>query len=277
MLAPIIVAALFAAPADSSENSAVESFKLELGAQAYFTRLAGNFDDGTSTVTVEDIGLHDSTIAIDASFTVHDGKFHTSLQGLSFRASGSGTAAETMSFEGITVASGDTFTSSFDEWTFGAKVAYDMWEPYAAEAGAKPALSLNAFSFTIQAIVALDFINMSRTISDTTTITTFEGNDSFLVPMVGGGFEVGFDVKNYVPLVERLEIYTDALIGGTMPLQSDGGFGMALNIDAGCRLRVTHNLAFTVGYQLVCGSYDGRDIDLTGSLQGIVVGASWKF
>ena len=96
MLAPIIVAALFAAPADSSENSAVESFKLELGAQAYFTRLAGNFDDGTSTVTVEDIGLHDSTIAIDASFTVHDGKFHTSLQGLSFRASGSGTAAESL-------------------------------------------------------------------------------------------------------------------------------------------------------------------------------------
>ena len=78
MLAPIIVAALFAAPADSSENSAVESFKLELGAQAYFTRLAGNFDDGTSTVSVEDIGLNDSTIAIDASFTVHDGKFHTS-------------------------------------------------------------------------------------------------------------------------------------------------------------------------------------------------------
>ncbi|MSR41292.1 MAG: hypothetical protein EXS10_05245 [Phycisphaerales bacterium] len=221
--------------------------------------------------------MHDSTIAINAAMTIHEGKFHVALQGMSFETSGSGIAAETMSFEGITVNNGDAFTSSFDAWIFGAQVAYDLWEPYAADGDAKAAPNSNAFSFVIQGIVALEFVNMSRTISDTTAFDTFEGNDSFLVPSVGAGFDVGFDLGDAVPFAERLEVYTDVLIGGTMPLQSDGGFGMSLNIDAGCRLWCTPHLALSLGYQLIGGSYDGRDIDLTGSLQGIVVGASWRF
>ncbi len=277
MLASIVVAAALAAPPELVETVPARSFQLDLGAQAYFTRLVGNFNDGAAQVSVEDIGLHDSVIAIDAAMTVHEGKLHASLQALSFNTSGSGIAAETMSFSGITVGDGDAFTSSLDLWTFGAKVAYDFWEPYADDTGSAQHATPNNFEFVIQGVLALEFVNMSRTISDTTALASMEGDDSFLVPSVGGGFDVSFDVEHAVGFVERVEIYTDALIGATLPLQSDGGFGMALNIDAGCRLWLTPHFAMNFGYQLVGGAYDGRDIDLTGSLQGIVVGASWRF
>ncbi len=274
MLASIVVAAALAAPPEVTESAPERTFELDFGGQAYFTRLVGNFNDGAAQVSVEDIGLHDSAIAMDAAFTVHEGKFHASLQALSFNTSGSGSAAETMSFSGITVNAGDAFTSNLDTWTFGAKVAYDFWEPYAEDANAPNA---DDFAFVMQGIVAVEFVNLSRTINDLTTLDSMEGDDSFLVPSVGGGFNVGFDVGHAVPMVQRLEIYTDALIGATLPLQSDGGFGMALNIDAGCRLWLSPHFSLNLGYQLVGGAFDGRDIDLTGSLQGIVAGASWRF
>lgn len=265
---------------------APEPFRLALTLDAWLPRLSGHFTDGgparDAKVDIRDPDLRGSEPTFAGELSVAFDRYDVSLRGFAFSTEGSGPATSAFSLDGVAIAAGAPFSSSFSWWSAGIEVAYDLWRPLAErptpwsepQAGWTP--PSNGTDFAILGLVSADLSAIERALTNEATGSGSDAKESFVSVEAGLGFRLGFDAPSGTPVVRRVEIGAKAAAGLTMPM-GDGDFGGAARIEAGLTAWFCAEGAATIGYRLVGGSFDGDEMSLDGSLQGLFAGVRIAF
>lgn len=261
-------------------------FRLALELDAWFPRLEGDFTDGgparDAEVDVRSPDLHASEASFAGALAIVRERLAISLRGFSFSTEGSGPAAAAFELGGVPVAAGDAFASDFAWWSAGVEVAYDFWKPlderptpWSARRDGWTAPA-NGTDFAILGLVSADLSGLSRTISNLSTGLATDANESFVALEAGLGMRLGFDTSSRIPVVRRVEFAAKAAGGVELPM-GGGDLGSAARVEASLTAWFCHEGAATFGYRLVGGSFDGEDMALDGSLQGLFAGIRIAF
>jgi hypothetical protein len=285
LLAPALLAAsAFAADPALSEAplGETEPFRLSLSLEAWFPRLEGEFTDGPADVDVRTPDLHDAEPSFAGALAFRQDRLEVALRGFAFATDGGGAADAAFELGGLSVDAGDDFTADFSWWSVGAEVTYDFYRPLAerptpwseARDGWKPAA--NATDLAVFALVSADLNQFERTLANLDTGLSTDANETFASLAVGVGFRLSFDTKPSMPLIRRVDLGAKAALGAHLPL-GGGDFGVGARIEADIRAHFNEHVAAYFGYRYSGGGFEGEDMTLEGSLQGIRGGIRIEF
>jgi hypothetical protein len=277
-----LAAALALEPEAAPITSEPAEFQLSLALDAWLPRLEGDFTDAGAKVDVRTIDLHDAAATFAGALTMTRDRLDVTIRGFSFSTDGGGVATTPSTLGGITISTGDTFTSDFSWWSAGLEIAYDIYRPLAERPTAwsdpranwEPAA--NATDFSVFLLLSADIDAMSRTISDATSGLSTDANESFAAFEVGLGFHLGFDTSPTLPILRRIDIGAEAAYGLSVPT-GGGDLGGASRVEANISAWFCQEGAVYFGYRLVGGSFEGDDMSLDGSLQGLHAGIRLAF
>lgn len=270
------------ASASAPATDADSSFRLSFSADAWFPRLEGEFTDGPANVDVRSPDLHGSEVAFSGELALTRDRLKVALRGFSFDTAGADAAPEAFNLGGLAVAAGDVVDTSFSWWSAGARVSYDFFRPLAEQstpwsapkAGwTKPA---NNTDLSVFALVSIDVEAMRRSILNVTSGLATNANETFAVVGAGGGFRLSFDTKQRVPVIRGIEL-SAAITAETVLPMGDGDLGFGMRIETELSVRFCPQGCAYLGYRYAGGGYEGEDMALRGSLQGIRGGVRLEF
>jgi hypothetical protein len=287
-IAPALLVASVLAADQSAEPAAVAiaddapAFKLSLSLEAWFPRLEGEFTDGPADVDVRTPDLHDSEPSFAGALAFRQDRLEVALRGFAFATDGGGAADTAFELGGLAVDAGDAFTADFSWWSVGAEVTYDFYRPLAEQptpwgeprAGWKPAA--NATDLSVFLLVSADLNQFERTLANLDTGFSTDANETFASLAVGVGFRLSFDTKPSMPLIRRIDLGAKAAYGAHLAFGGgDGGTGG--RIEADIHAHFSEQLSAYFGYRYSGGGFEGEDMTLDGSLQGIRGGIRFEF
>jgi len=263
-------------PADPSE------FRLSLALEAWFPRLEGKFTDGPAKVDVRSPDLHDSEPTFSGALRFTRDRLHVEVRGFRFSTDGDGAAPESFTLGGLPVAAGDAIDTSFSWWSAGAQVSYDFFRPLAeqrtpwSEPRSDWTPPANATDLSVFALVSADIAGIERTLANQTTGLSTDARETFAVLDAGIGFRFAFNTKEWFPIVRRVDLGATVAAGAVIPV-GGGDFDLGARIEADIKAWFCDAGAVTFGYRYLGGTYDGEDMTLEGSLQGLRLGVEFRF
>lgn len=283
--APILLAgtALAADPAPAAPVvDDPNAFKLSLSLEAWFPRLEGDFTDGPASIDVSTTDLDDSEPSFAGELALTRDRLAVSLRGFAMATEGRGPVDSAYTLGGLAVDAGDAVDNSFSWWSAGAQVAYDFYRPLAERptrwseprAGWTP--PANNTDLSVFALVSADLQGMQRDLANLTSGLSADANETFAVVNAGLGFRLAFDTKEHVPIVRRVDLGASAAGGAILPM-GGGDFGFGVRIEADISLWFCPKGAAYFGYRYIGGSYEGEELALDGSLQGLRGGIRFEF
>lgn len=287
ILAPLLVASASfvtdpGSAADGSAKPDPTAFKLSVELEAWFPRLEGNFTDGPSKVDVRAPDLHDSEPTFAGQIALERDRLAISLRGFSFSTDGDGAAEESFALGGLSVGAGDAMRNSFSWWSAGAQVAYDFYRPLAeqttpwSEPQSGWKAPANDTDLSIFALGSVDLMGMERSLANLASASSTDANETFVVAAAGFGFRLGFDVSARIPLVRRVDLGASVAGGCVVPV-GGGELGLGARIEADLSLWFCDEGAAYFGYRYLGGTFEGDELTLDGSLQGLRAGIRFEF
>jgi hypothetical protein len=117
---------------------------------------------------------------------------------------------------------------------------------------------------------------MQRELANLASGLSTDANETFAVVNAGLGFRLAFDTKEWFPVVRRVDLGASVAGGAIMPM-GGGDFGVGARIEADITFWFCKEGAAYFGYRYIGGSYEGEDLALDGSLQGIRGGIRFEF
>ncbi len=282
-LAPILIAssALAADPTTPVADDA-GAFKLSLNLEAWFPRLEGNFTDGPADIDVSATDLDDSEPSFAGELGLTRDRLSIALRGFTTATEGRGPAESAFTLGGLSVNAGDALDNSFSWWSAGAVVAYDFYRPLAeqptrwSDPRAGWTAPANNTDLSVFALVSADVQSMQRELANLASGLSTDANETFAVVNAGLGFRLAFDTKEWFPVVRRVDLGASVAGGAIMPM-GGGDFGVGARIEADITFWFCKEGAAYFGYRYIGGSYEGEDLALDGSLQGIRGGIRFEF
>lgn len=267
-----------AAPAAGDPNA----FKLSLSLEAWFPRLEGNFTDGPAEVDVNAADLDDSEPSFAGELALTRDRLTVSLRGFATATEGSGPVGSSYTLGGLAVNAGDAVDNSFSWWSAGAQIAYDFYRPLAEQPTRwsdprtdwKP--PANNTDLSVFALISADVQGMQRDLANLTSGLSADANETFAVINAGLGFRLAFDTKEWFPVVRRVDLGASAAGGAILPM-AGGEFGFGMRVEADISFWFCPKGAAYFGYRYVGGSYEGEEVALDGSLQGLRGGIRIEF
>ena len=277
-----LTSALALEPEAAAPVAAPTEFRLVLELDAWLPRLAGDFTDDGANVDVSDADLHDAELSFAGALQIVRDRLSVGVRGFSFATDGGGEVTTPFTLGGLDFANGEQFSSSFSWWSVGVEVSYDFYRPLAQRpsswsepvAGWTPAA--NGADLSVYGLLALDITAMQRELSNETTALRTDANEAFFDVEIGIGFELSFDTKPSFPLVRRVSFNAEAAYGINSPM-GDGDFGSASRLEADVSAWFCDEGAVFFGYRIVGGSFDGDELGLDGSVQGLRAGLKIEF
>jgi len=282
-LAPILIAgsALAADPTTPVADDA-GAFKLSLNLEAWFPRLEGNFTDGPADIDVSATDLDDSEPSFAGELGLTRDRLSIALRGFTTATEGRGPAESAFTLGGLSVNAGDALDNSFSWWSAGAVVAYDFYRPLTeqptrwSDPRAGWTAPANNTDLSVFALVSADVQSMQRELANLASGLSTDANETFAVVNAGLGFRLAFDTKEWFPVVRRVDLGASVAGGAIMPM-GGGDFGVGARIEADITFWFCKEGAAYFGYRYIGGSYEGEDLALDGSLQGIRGGIRFEF
>ena len=283
-VAPLLVvsSSLAADPAAAPAVEDSNAFKLSFALEAWFPRLEGNFTDGPAKVDVSAADLDDSEPSFAGELALTRDRLAVSLRGFSFATEGSGPAETAFTLGGVSFGAGDALDNSMSWWSAGAQVSYDFYRPLAAqttpwnEPRADWTAPANNTDLSVFALLSADFQGVERELSNMTSGLATDANETFAVVQAGLGFRLAFDTKEWFPLVRRIDLGASVAGGAILPV-AGGDLGLGARIEADISFWFCKEGAAYFGYRYLGGTYEGEDMTLEGSLQGIRGGIRFEF
>jgi hypothetical protein len=283
-IAPLLIAtsALAADPAAAPTAVDPSAFKLSLNLEAWFPRLEGNFTDGPADIDVGATDLDDSEPSFAAELGLNRDRLSIALRGFSTATEGRGPVGESFTLGGLAVNAGDAVDNSFSWWSVGALVAYDFYRPLAEQptSWGEPRVNwtapANNTDLSVFALVSADVQGLQRELSNLASGLSTDANETFAVLNAGLGFRLSFDTKERFPIVRRIDLGASAAGGAILPM-AGGDFGFGARIEADITFWFCREVAAYFGYRYLGGTYEGEDLALDGSLQGIRGGIRFEF
>jgi hypothetical protein len=283
-LAPaLLVASAFAAnPAAVPPTPDPSEFRLSLALEAWFPRLEGNFTDGPAKVDVRAPDLHDSEPTFSGALALTRDRLRVEVRGFSFSTDGDGAAGDSFTLGGLPIAAGDTIDTSFSWWSAGTQVSYDFFRPLAeqrtpwSEPRSDWTPPANAADLSVFALASADIAGIERTLANRTTGLATDARETFAVLNAGIGFRFAFNTKEWFQVVRRVDLGAAVAAGAIIPV-AGGDFDIGARIEADIKAWFCDSGAVTFGYRYLGGTYDGEDMTLEGSLQGLRLGVEFRF
>ena len=273
---------LAADPAVAPAADDADAFKLSLTIEAWFPRLEGNFTDGPAKTDVSAPDLDDSEPTFAGELALTRDRLAVSLRGFAMSTEGRGPADEPFTLGGLAVNAGDAVDNSFSWWSAGALVAYDVYRPLAeqptrwSEPRTNWTAPANNTDLSVFALVSADVQGMQRDLTNLASGLSTDANETFAVLNAGLGFRLAFDTKEWFPVVRRVDLGASVAGGAILPV-SGGDFGFGARIEADIAFWFCKEGAAYFGYRYLGGTYEGEDMTLEGSLQGLRGGIRFEF
>ena len=108
------------------------------------------------------------------------------------------------------------------------------------------------------------------------TLARASADETFVTVQAGLGFRFAFDTKESFPIVRRVTLGAKAAYGASIPT-GDGDPEGAFRVEAEIAAWFCDEGAAYFGYRYTGGDYDGDDMRLEGSLQGLRAGIRVEF
>lgn len=284
LAAPLLAvsSSLAADPAAATPADAPDAFTLSLTIEAWFPRLEGNFTDGPATIDVNAADLDDSEPSFGGELALTRDRLTVSLRGFTTATEGRGPVDAAFTLGGLSMSAGDAVDNSFSWWSAGALVAYDFYRPLAeqptrwSEPRANWTAPANNADLSVFALVSADVQGMRRDLANLTSGLSTDANETFAVLNAGLGFRLAFDTKEWFPIVRRVDIGASVAGGAILPV-AGGDFGIGGRIEADITFWFCKEGAAYFGYRYLGGTYEGEELTLEGSLQGLRGGIRFEF
>lgn len=242
---------------------------------------------GPNFVIDDDFGLNGYEAAFSGELTGTWGGFYeVMIDGWCFSTSAGITSTTTGGFGSVTMTAGDHLETDFAAASAGAEFDLTLFRPFADRQTPWGGTSRNPQNtaadgnskadLRLKAIASVRWYSATLSVNDTTTAQSDSWALSAVMPGVGGGFDLSFNTKGIVAMVERITIEAAGGVGSNFV---DGqNFTFA---------RAGVSVAFTpqwgpvwgveAGYRLENFTLNNNSAEFDGGVQGLYFGANIKF
>jgi hypothetical protein len=232
----------------------------------WMPRLLGDsgFRPGRLSDTDDDQSLRDQEATFVAELRVDDrnGRRYR-FSGFDFSVDDRSTARSFFTFGSVSISPGDDFKAEFEMTSVAGEIVLPWLERTSADGG-----SGIRFSPLFGARI-IDFRNKVEEIG----VAEQEATSVWVAPYAGLELEIFNAGPDLIPWVQRIRLHAVAAVGPAL----GGDNGSITDVRAMFQVDLTDSLAAHFGFKLIWLDAEDDDFEFDGSLQGIFLGASWRF
>ena len=273
-------------PPPSSTDRPSERFELDLTASAWFPRLIGTYSIGPGGTTLDvetDTDLHDAEVAFNGELDLRFGAWTIHVAGSEFSTDGRGTLGSAARVGGVLLPAGSGWSSSYSQWTIEAEADLALWRPFADEPfpwsaeGTRPGNRNPESDYLVDLRVngrlGYRFTHVRQTFDSPAAGLRSTSNAGWSALVLGVIVDVGIDMRPLIPFLRELEFEA----GATASPVIGGGSGYLYGIEATLRGYFTSNAALVFGFRLQGVNASAGDYERSGSVMGLIAGATLRF
>jgi hypothetical protein len=233
---------------------------------AWLPRLGGTITDGGGAIDFEtNINLRDREVLPLLEFQVEpidDVVLH--LFFFDFSTSGNGAYAGNDTYGGMVMANGDAWSASTAIQSVSMEAAWEVWKPYKTSDDA---------TLSFAPVVGLQWFGVKTNLTNRTNTQAVDHQNSWIALQGGIQMEFRWDASGEHSPLDSIGIQGKFMAGAMMG--GDGG-GM-WSIQAGLSLGFTDSVSAFFGYRLQELSADDGAYTFDAGLQGLFIGAEFRF
>ena len=273
-------------PPPSSTDRPSERFELDLTASAWFPRLIGTYSIGPGGTTLDvetDTDLHDAEVAFNGELDLRFGAWTIHVAGSEFSTDGRGTLGSAARVGGVLLPAGSGWSSSYSQWTIEAEADLALWRPFADEpfpwspegtrSGNRNPESDYLVDLRVNGRLGYRFTHVRQTFDSPAAGLRSTSNAGWSALVLGVIVDVGIDMRPLIPFLRELEFEA----GATASPVIGGGSGYLYGIEATLRGYFTSNAALLFGFRLQGVNASAGDYERSGSVMGLIAGATLRF
>lgn len=261
-----------------------DALSLVLRPALWMSRVRGDSQFGGPDFSVDDnLGLNGYEASFSGEITASWGTFYeVMVDGWFFSTDASLNSQVAGNFGSVTVGIGDRLATDFAAASAGGEFDITLWQPFADRQTPWSDTIVNAKNtaadgdykadLRFKAIGALRWYSASLAVNDATTGQSDSWALGAVMPGIGGGFDLEFNVKGMVPWIERVTIEAAGGYGSNFTNGQDFAFARS-----GITVSFSPTWAFEAGYRLENFTLNNNSADFDGGVQGLYFGATIKF
>ncbi len=250
----------------------------------WMARVRGNASWLGPTFTVDDdFGLNGYEATLNGELTASWGVFYeVMVTGWYFSTDSTTTAQVGGAFGPVNIAVGDQLSNSFSAASAGAEFDVTLFQPFADQKSPWSPIIPNdrntaedgwyKADLRFKGICALRWYSASLSVSDQTAGSTASWSMDAVMPGVGGGVEIDFNMKGHIPIVESFRLEASGLTGTNF---TDGQYFTAIRASMIGMLSPAVGVEF--GYRLENFKLDDGATTFDGGVQGLFLGVHVEF
>ncbi|MSR69725.1 MAG: hypothetical protein EXS17_05190 [Phycisphaerales bacterium] len=247
-------------------------------------RVRGDTNFGGGNFVVDDgLGLNGYEATLNGALSASWGGFYeVMVDGWFFSTSATLAAQVTGTFGTVNIALDDQLATEFAGASAGGEFDITLWQPFADRqtpwsdpiANQKNTTATGGYKADLRfkAIGSVRWYSASLSVNDTTSAQSDSWALSAVMPGIGGGFDLDFDTKGRLPLVESIRLEAAGGVGSNFT--NGQGFTFAR---AGLSLMFSATCGAELGYRLENFTLDNNSAHFDGGVQGLYFGANIKF
>lgn len=275
-----------AAPAPTPIDPARDSDALHFALRPalWMARVRGDTNFGGGNFVVDDaLGLDGYEATFNGELSASWGVFYeVMVDGWFFSTSASLASQVTGTFGTVNIALGDQLATEFAGASAGGEFDITLWQPFADRqtpwSAAIPNQKNTAAGggykadLRIKAIGSVRWYSASMSVNDTTSAQSDSWALAAVMPGIGGGFDLAFDMAGRIPLVQSIRLEAAGGVGSNFTNGQEFTFARA-----GLSVMFNANCGAEFGYRLENFTLDNNSANFDGGVQGLYFGANIKF
>ena len=259
-------------------------FLLTFSPALWMARVRANSSLNGTTFTVDDdLGLNGYEPTLNGELSASWGVFYKVMAtGWFFSTDATATATTAGSFGSVNMLVGDQLSNSFSAAGAGCEFDVTLWQPFADQQTPWGQTIVNARNtatdggykadLRFKALGAVRWYSASLSVSDQTAGTNASWSMDAVMPGIGAGIELDFNVKGRIPWVESINMEAT---GGTGSNFTNGQYFTFVR--AGVSAMFSPNCGVQFGYRLEDFKLDNNSAIFDGGVQGLFLGINVKF
>ena len=259
-------------------------FLLTFSPALWMARVRANSSLNGTTFTVDDdLGLNGYEPTLNGELSASWGVFYKVMAtGWFFSTDATATATTAGSFGSVNMLVGDQLSNSFSAAGAGCEFDVTLWQPFADQQTPWGQTIVNARNtatdggykadLRFKALGAVRWYSASLSVSDQTAGTNDSWSMDAVMPGIGAGIELDFNLKGRIPWVQSINMEAT---GGTGSNFTNGQYFTFVR--AGVSAMFTPHCGVQFGYRLEDFKLDNNSAIFDGGVQGLFLGINVKF
>ena len=281
--APLSTSTPIPTPTANASRTAGD-FQLTFSPALWMARVRANSSlNGATFIVDDDLGLNGYEPTLNGELSASWGVFYKVMAtGWFFSTDATTTATTAGSFGSVNMLVGDQLSNSFSAAGAGCEFDVTLWQPFADQQTPWGQTIVNARNtatdggykadLRFKALGAVRWYSASLSVSDQTAGTNDSWSMDAVMPGIGAGIELDFNLKGRIPWVQSINMEAT---GGTGSNFTNGQYFTFVR--AGVSAMFTPHCGVQFGYRLEDFKLDNNSAIFDGGVQGLFLGINVKF